>query len=33
MTQYNTLNVKLSNFQLNKLKLGIKSNTEVTLKV
>ena len=33
MTQYNTLNVKLSNFQLNKLKLGIKNNTEVTLKV
>ena len=31
MTQYNTLNVKLSNFQLNKLKAGIKVNTEVTL--
>ena len=33
MTQYNTLNVKLSNSQLNKLKSGIKSNTEVTLKI
>ena len=32
MTQYYTLNVKLSNSQLNKLKLGIKHNTEVTLK-
>ena len=31
MTEYNTLNVKLSNFQLNKLKAGIKVNTEVTL--
>ena len=31
MTQYNTLNVKLSNSQLNKLKSGIKNNTEVTL--
>ena len=30
MTQYNTLNVKLSNSQLNKLKSGIKNNTEVT---
>ena len=30
MTQYNTLNVKLSNFQLNKLKSGIKNGTEVT---
>ena len=30
MTQYNALNVKLSNSQLNKLKLGIKSGTEVT---
>ena len=30
MTQYNTLNVKLSNLHLNKLKLGIKSGTEVT---
>ena len=32
MTQYNTLNVKLSNSQL-KLKLGIKNGTEVTLKI
>ena len=31
MTQYNTLNVKLSNSQLNKLKSGIKNDTEVTL--
>ena len=28
-----TLNVKLSNLQLNELKSGIKSNTEVTLKL
>ena len=33
MTQYNTLNVKLSNSQLNKLKSGIKIGTEVILKV
>ena len=32
MTQYNTLNIKLSNLQLNKLKSGIKNGTEVTLK-
>ena len=32
MTQYNTLNVKLSTSQLNKLKSGIKHGTEVTLK-
>ena len=31
MTQYNTLNVNLSNSQLNKLKSGIKNGTEVTL--
>ena len=31
MTQYNTLNVKLSNSQLNKLKSPIKNRTEVTL--
>ena len=31
MTQYNTLNVKLSNWQFNKLKSGIKNGTEVTL--
>ena len=33
MTQYKTVNVKLSNSQLNKLKSGIKNNAEVTLKV
>ena len=33
MIQYNSLNVKLSNLQLNKLKPGIKNNTEVTLKI
>ena len=33
MTQYNTLNVKLSNSQLNKLKLVIKNGTKVTLKI
>ena len=33
MTQYNTLNVKLSNLQLNKLKVGIKNGTDVTLKI
>ena len=31
MTQYNMLNVKLSNSQLNKLKSGIKNGTEATL--
>ena len=31
MTQYNILNVKLSNSQLKKLKSGIKNGTEVTL--
>ena len=31
MTRYNTLNVKLSNTQLNKLKSGIKNGTKVTL--
>ena len=31
MTQYNTLNVKLSNSQLNMLKSAIKTGTEVTL--
>ena len=31
MTQYNTLNLKLSNPQLDKLKSGIKNSTEVTL--
>ena len=33
MTPYNTLNVKFSNLQLNKLKLGIKNGTKVTLKL
>ena len=33
MTQYNTLNVKLSNSQFNKLKSGIKNGTAVTLKL
>ena len=31
MTQYNTLRVKLSNSQLNILKLEVKNGTEVTL--
>ena len=31
MTQYNTLKVKLSNLQLNKLKSGIRNGAEVTL--
>ena len=31
MINYNTLNVKLSNSQLNKLKSKIKNGTEVTL--
>ena len=33
MTQYNTLNINLSNSQPNKLKSGIKDGTEVTLKI
>ena len=33
MTQYNSLNVKLSNSQLNKLKSGIKNGTEVVLRL
>ena len=33
MTQYNTLNGKLSNSPLNKLKSGIKNSTQVTLEV
>ena len=32
MTQYNTVNLKLSNQQLNELKSGMKNNTKVTLK-
>ena len=31
MTQYNSINVKLSNLQLNKLKSAIKNGTKVTL--
>ena len=31
MTQSNTLNIKLSNSQINKLKSGIKTGTEVTV--
>ena len=31
MTQYNSLNVKLSNLQLNKLKPAIKNGTDVIL--
>ena len=33
MTQYNTLNVKLSNQKINKLKSQIKKGTEGTLKL
>ena len=33
MTKYNTLNKKLSNSELNKLKSEIKNDTEVTLKL
>ena len=33
MTQYNSLNVKLSNSQLNRLKSAIKNETEVVLKL
>ena len=33
MSQYNTLNIKFSNSQLSKLKLGIENGTKVTLKL
>ena len=33
MIQYNSLNVKLSNSQLNKLKSAIKNETEVDLRL
>ena len=33
MTQYNSVNVKLSNSQLNKLKSAIKNETEVVLRL
>ena len=32
MTQYNSLNVKLSNSQLNKLKSSMKNETDVVLR-
>ena len=33
MTQYSTLNIKLSNSKLSKLKSGIKNDTEVTVNI
>ena len=33
MTQYDSLNVKVSNSQLNKLKLAVKNETEAILKL
>ena len=33
MTQYNSLNLKLSNLQLSKLTLAIKNESEVALKL
>ena len=33
MTQYNSFNVKLSNSQLNNLKVAIKNETEVVLRL
>ena len=33
MTHYNSLNVKLSNSQLNKLKSAIKNKTEIVLRL
>ena len=33
MTQYNSLNVKLSNSQLNKFKSAIKNETEIVLRL
>ena len=33
MTQYNTLNVKMPNSQLNELNSGVRNGTEVTLKI
>ena len=32
MTKYNSLSLKLSNYQLNKLKSGVNNDTKVTLK-
>ena len=33
MTQYNTVNIKLSNWQIIKTKSGIKNSTAVTLEL
>ena len=33
MTQYNSLNVKLSNSQLNKIKSSIRNETDVVLRI
>ena len=33
MTQYNTLNIKLSNSQLSKLRSALKNGTNVTLNI
>ena len=33
MTQYNKINIKLSNSQLNKLKSAIKNETEVIIRI
>ena len=33
MTQYNSLNVKLSNSQLNKIKSSIKNETDLVLRI
>ena len=33
MTQHNTLNVKFNKLEFNKLKLGTKTRTQVTLKL
>ena len=33
MTQYNSLNVKLSNSKLSRLKLSIKNETDVVLRI
>ena len=33
MAHYNTVNLKLANYQIKKLKFGIKNGTEITLKI
>ena len=33
MTEYNSVNVKLSNSQLNKLKTAIKNETDVVIRI